>query len=176
MSRLLFVVSFIFIFTQLEGQRYLQIEKKNSPQNIKFTTTDVISVRLYNDKRWFSGVIYDFNFEQRAIEFENRIIFLEDIEYIRKGKSGYGNNLMRNFSASMMGFGAGWAIFSLGDAAVTERSFTEVDAAIAFGSMGMGYLLTKFFSLRKYKIGKRWNFRLLNLDIIPTQKEQLPVP
>ena len=121
-------------------------------------------------------MIYDLNFDEKAIEFENRIIFLKEIEFIREGKTGYGNNLMRGFSASMMGFGASWALFSLADAAITERSFTEVDAAISVGSMGLGYLMTKFFSLRRYKIGKKWNFRMLNLDVIPTLKGNQPTP
>lgn len=176
MQRYLIIFCLFIFATQLNGQRVLQIEKKNSTQSIKFKTTDVISLKLKNDKSWFSGVIYDFSFEQKTIEFENRIIFLKDIEYIRRGKSGYGNNLMRGFSGSMMGFGASWAIFSLGDALATERSFTETDAAISLGSMGLGYLMTKFFALRKYKIGKKWNFRMLNLDVIPVLDRTEPVP
>ncbi len=176
MHRFIFILSLIILGTQLNGQRVLQIEKKNSPQSIKFKTTDHIMIKLKGEKSWISGVIYDFNFEEEFIEFENRIVFLKDIEYLRKGKSGYGNNLMRGFSGSMMGFGAGWAIFSLGDAAVTERSFTEADALISVGSMGLGYLMTKFFALRKYKIGKKWNFRMLNLDVIPVMDRTEPIP
>jgi len=121
-------------------------------------------------------VIYDFNADEKFIEFENRIIFLKEIEYIRRGKTGGGNSLMQGFSNSMVGFGAAWAVFSLGDAVVSDRSFTEVDAAISAGSMGLGYLLSKFFALRKYKIGKKWTFRMLNLDVIPVLENDQPTP
>lgn len=167
MYKLLIAVALLIQAAPLQGQKVLQIEKRNSAQSIKFQTSDIISIKLIGEKKWFSGVIYDLNLEKEFIEFENRIVFLKEIAFIRRGKSGYGNNLMRGFSTSLMGFGASWAIFSLGDAAVTERSFTEVDAAISAGSIGLGYLLTKFFSLRKYRIGNKWNFRMLNLDVIP---------
>ena len=176
MQRIIFIFCLLSFTVQLNGQRVLQIEKKNSTQSIKFKTTDIISLKLKNDKSWFSGVIYDFRFDQETIEFENRIIFLKDVEYIRRGKSGYGNNLMRGFSGSMVGFGASWALFSLGDAIATDRSFTETDAAISLGSAGLGYLMSKFFALRKYKIGKKWNFRMLNLDVIPVLEGAQPVP
>jgi len=171
--RYLLIFFFFVSATQLSSQRVLQLEKKNSTRAIKFQTAETISLKLIGDKSWFSGVIYDFSFEQETIEFENRIIFLKDIDYIRRGKSGYGNNLMRGFSGSMVGFGASWALFSLGDAIVSERSFTEVDAAISLGSMGVGYLMSKFFALRKYKIGKKWNFRMLNLDVIPVLEDKV---
>ena len=175
MLRSIIVVLICSFAFSLQAQRYLQLEKKNSVQSVKFGTSDVISIKLLNQKQWWSGVIYDLNFDLNAIEFENRIVYLKDIDAVRQGKTGYVNNLMRGFSGSMVGFGASWALFSLADAAVTERSFTETDALISVGSAGLGYLMNKFFALRKYKIGKRWNFRLLNLDIIPVL-ENHPIP
>lgn len=171
MLRLIFVVILTLVLTALSAQRVLVLEKRNSPHTTKYTTGEVISVKLQDSKTWFSGTIYDFNFEEEAIVFDTRIIYLQDIKYIRRGKGGYGNNLMRGFALSMMSFGASWAIFSAGDALVTERSFTEVDAAISGGSIITGYLLAKFFTSRKYKIGKKWRFRMLNLDVLPTKKK-----
>lgn len=171
MLRILLTILIIGAVSQLTAQRYLQLEKRNSPETIKYTTGEVISVKLHDSKNWYSGTIYDFNFEQEAIIFESRIIKLEDIKFIRRGKSGYVNNLMRGFTTSMMGFGATWAILSLGDALATERSFTKGDAYLSAGSMATGYLLAKFFTTRKYKIGNKWRFRMLNLDILPIKKK-----
>jgi len=171
MLRILLTALLVALLSQLSAQRYLQLEKRNSPQTIKYTTGEVISVKLYDSKNWYSGTIYDLNFDQEAIIFDTRIIKLDDIKFIRRGKGGYGNNLLRNFSKSMIGFGINWGLYSLIDAAVTERSFTEVDGAITGGSIITGYLMAKFFTQRKYRIGNKWRFRMLNLDMLPTKKK-----
>jgi|GEM_PF-2773031 len=173
MYRLFFILVLLIIATPLTGQRILQIEKKNSLKTVKFQTTDHIQVRLKDGKRWVKGVIYDFNEEGQFIELENQIILLKDIDYIRMGYKAKGKALARQVATnSITGFGLSWGVFSLIDAAVSdERSFDERDAIITGGSIALGYLVTKLFSSRKYKIGDKWKFRMLNLDVIPVLEE-----
>ncbi|MBT8218611.1 MAG: hypothetical protein KJP00_02220 [Bacteroidia bacterium] len=167
MFRILFMLVFLGISSASNAQKILQIEKKNSPKTIKFVTTDIISIRTIDSDNWYSGKIYDFNFEKDAIIFEDRIVFLNDIKALRVGRSGYVNGMLRGLSISMMTFGVNWALLSAIDGWVSEeRNFDESDAYLSAGSIATGYLLTKIFSLKTYRMGKKWNFRLLNLNVI----------
>jgi len=178
MYRILVVLVLFVAAIPLSGQRILQIEKRNSVKTVKFTTTDHIQVRLKDGKRWVKGVIYDFNEEGNFIELEDQIIFLKDIDYIRMGYKAKGKALAQQVASNAItGFGLSWGFFSLIDAVVSdERSFDERDAIITGGSIALGYLVTKLFSSRKYKIGDKWKFRMLNLDVIPVLEADRAVP
>lgn len=178
MNRIFIILVLLIVAIPSSGQRILQIEKKNSVKAIKFITTDHIQLKLKDEKKWVKGVIYDFNEENEFIELEHRIVFLKDIEYIRMGYKAKGSALARQVASNTFSsFGISWGIFSLIDAAASdERSFDERDTYITFGSIALGYLTTKLFSSRKYKIGDKWKFRMLNLDIIPVLETTHPEP
>lgn len=169
------ILSIVLISTSMvSAQKVLQLEKRNSPKTIKFTVTDEISIKTINSDNWFSGVIYDFNFEENAIIFEERIVFLKDIKALRMGKTGYVNGMMRGLSISMMTFGVNWALLSAIDGWVSdERNFDSNDAYLSLGSIISGFLMTKIFSLKTYKKGKKWRFRLLNLNLLNPDWESL---
>lgn len=166
-------VSVIFVFlycctvSKLNAQIYLQLEKANTTKVIKFSTGDRVFFRTarYGDE-WQSGNIYRILPEEKALVFDDRITYLQDIthfKYYRAWPNGIGTNLMR--------FSGAWFVFAgiieggtaLG---VLESNYRfGADTAIIGGTAFLtGFLTKKIWATAVRKMNDRNRLRIIDLN------------
>ncbi|MFK8103020.1 MAG: hypothetical protein AB8G15_10865 [Saprospiraceae bacterium] len=142
-----------------QAQKVLQLEKKNSAKTKKYYIGSELTYRLADDKTWYTDVIMDLFPEEGIIQFSRRLVKPTDIVAIKSYKN---RNLAINVERGMYTFGASWMFFSLG-ATLFGTPITFAAVIVTGSAVVFGWLFRKIFNSRKYKIGKKRKFRILDL-------------
>jgi hypothetical protein len=143
------------------AQRYLLIEKANSPRTTKIGEGSVITYRLKGDPEWHTGRIEHFRTDQPLIAVDDYYVNLTEVEALRKTRLG-----ARAGSAMLTTFGLSWSGLALigkltdGD---PETQYNARDAAISATSVASGWLIGKLFRYRTFTVGNRYRLRIIDL-------------
>ena len=158
----LFFAFFLISIANLNAQKILQLEKRNSAKTKKFYIGSELTYRLANDKTWYTDVIMDLFVDEGIIQFSRRLVKHGDIVAIKTYKN---RRLALNIEGGLYTFGASWMFYSLGAVLFgTPITFTAV--IISGTAVVLGWLARKIFYSKRYKIGKRRKFRILDLTPI----------
>ena len=159
-ERFFFLSLFFLIGAPLvNAQKLLQLEKVGRFKIIKIQLGETLFIKtVQNQDTWYEAVIEDVSIEANALIFPKRIIPLEDIAVIKlKKKSGlnaYGRSLQYSAIAPVVYEG----IFGLVNPPIEWESL----AYISGGALALGSLL-RLVPPKKYKIGKKYRLRVLDL-------------
>ncbi len=163
---------FLSLFSNsLFAQKFLQLEKFNSPRVKKFFTDQEITFQLKGSPGWYTRVIEDLSYEQKYLIFVNGHVKLEDITALRTFNSRKWSKPIGN---QLFNFAIGWTGFTLISAAVDEGdSYTAGDFAVSAGAVVLGVLIKRIFKHRTYrfskkgsdKVSNRYRLRILDLNI-----------
>ncbi len=144
------------------AQRYLLIEKLNSPRTTKIAEGSVITYRLKGDAEWHTGRIQHLRTDQPLIAVDDYYVNLTEVEALRKTRLG-----ARAGSAMLTTFGLSWSGLALigkltdGD---PETQYNARDAAISATSVASGWLIGKLFRYRTFAVGNRYRLRIIDLS------------
>jgi len=135
--------------------------KRGKVKTKKYYLGEEITFQLKGSSDWYTDVMIDIKVEEEIIVFSERFIKVGDIKTIKS----YKNARFANYTEkSLYSFGAGWLLFSLGGALVTDEPLNDLTWKVPAASAGLGYLIKKLFYSRKYRIGKKRKLRLLDLS------------
>lgn len=144
------------------AQRYLLIEKMNSPRTTKISEGSTITYRLKGDAEWHTGRIQHLRTDQPLIAVDDYYVNLTEVEALRKARLG-----ARAGSAMLTTFGLSWSGLALigkltdGD---PETQYNARDAAISATSVASGWLIGKLFRYRTFAMGNRYRLRIVDLN------------
>lgn len=158
---------------ECQGQKFLQLERINSPKTRKYFAGDEITFQL-NNRQWYTRVIEDVSYEQKLIIFANGHISVDSIVALRsferrKWSRPLGNQFY-NFAIAWTGFGL------IADAVSNDPAddYTLDNTIVAASSVATGFLLKKLFRRRTFHFtnnkegeAKRWRLRVLDLEVKP---------
>jgi hypothetical protein len=145
----------------LSGQRVLSIELAHEIKTIKYYEGDAIDFKLVGEKDFQNDRIEKILVTDGVVIFERMgMLGLDRIVSIRR------KNITANaISKMLMSFGTVWIGYGLIAASVDRFDFDATTAAIGGTAIGVGYLTYKVAGYKKYKVGSRVRYRLLDLSI-----------
>ena len=155
------LVLFFAIACTTNAQKYLQIEKRGSLKTTKIPIGTEIAFQTEGE--WYIRTILDIRIEEGILIVEDGMVKIENITAIKPNGKKKGGKAIRNM---LYNFGAGWLLFSLADALVTDRNLDELAAIVPASSFALGWTVDRLSKNRKRKIGKKWRLRLLDLSIL----------
>ncbi len=150
----------------IEAQVYLQLEKRGSFKVTRYAEGDEVCFKLkgkYQDFRteYIERIIP----EEHIIVFTNGMVHVDNIAAIKSFKRSKWSNPL---GISLINFGLGWGVFSLG-AVFAGTPLTWTTAVVVGTAVTIGWLVRKVFRYKIYKIGTRRRLRILDLNVIPIQ-------
>lgn len=146
---------FILIAATTYGQQYLQLETKNDPETIKFSSGDRISFKTDGAEGWQHKKIEKFILSDSLIIFENGYQHIGKLTKIRLPRK-----ILGKMSNGLMQFGAVWTVYMIITNEISLRN-----GIIGGGSMFVGWIVKKLFYQRKYILGERYRLRLIDLSL-----------
>jgi hypothetical protein len=159
---------FLFISLSLFSQKFIQIEKLNSPKTNKFQIGNEVTFQLEGGQ-WYTRVIEDVNYEKQYLLFSNGHVKLEDITAF---KTFNNRKWSRSLGNQMIAFAPVWAGYTaIASAVDDEISFGKGDFIIMGVAAGVGILTRLIFKSRTYKFQKnnkpsnRWRLRIIDLEV-----------
>lgn len=156
----------LLLVTTLSAQKVLQLETYgNLKKTRKYYVGDEVTYQIKGEQFWYTLPI------ERIIEAENIIVFRDrfvKIDQIAALKSFHNRARSQRLGNSLQVFGIAWSGFSLaGSVAVDEYSYRKGDAITTATALTLGQLIKWIFKAKKYKIGRK--YRLRTLDLSATQ-------
>lgn len=169
-------ICLLFLTSSLFGQKYLQLEKRNSPKTEKIPMGSMVSIKTKEfPKSWYSGRLDDVIPEEGIIVFDTKAVRVEDIIVLRKNDGSFVYKMAKWLSTALRALGINVAFWGTFDALISDREQLETSEdrkdllvtywAIGAGSYLSGLLLNNLFKLGSYKIGKKWQLRALDISI-----------
>ncbi len=156
-----FLLIVVFLSFEISAQKFIQVEKSNATNVVKWYIGDEINFQLEGENdNWRTYVIQDIDFENKTIEFTTGKVSIEKIAKIRTEIG-----LTQKIGTSLMTFGVAATVID-GIALASERGggyFIKV-GPIAFVS---GWLLKKLFKYKTYKFSKDVRLRVMDLTLVP---------
>ncbi len=168
----LLLIFLLTAFAELaSGQKFLQLEKVNSPRSRKYFPGDEITFQLHGGQ-WYTRVIEDVSYERKLLIFASGHVELDSIMAFKTFKSGKWSKTVGN---QLYNFAIAWAGYSIIGAAVegdVTDAFSEGTIVTAGASVALGYALQKLFKSRTFRLNKnkkgealRWRLRALDLTV-----------
>jgi hypothetical protein len=172
--RYLFLFCFWVVFAGFaSGQKFLQLERTNSPKTRKYYPGDEITFQL-NNNQWYTRVIDDVSYQKKLILFSNGHVSVDSIVALRSFERRKWSKPLGN---QLYNFAIAWTAFALIADAVSDDAaddYAVSSAVVAGSSVASGFLLKKLFHRRtfhfnKNKAGeaKKWRLRVLDLEVKP---------
>ena len=153
------------------GQKFLQLEKVNSPKTRKYSPGHEITFQLSN-KQWYTRTIKDISYQQHLILFAEGLVHVDSITALRSFKN---RRWSRSLSNQLFNFAVVWAAYATVDEALQPDPFKKIEPAfypIPALSTGTGLLIRHIFKKRTYYFkknkngeAKKWRLRLLDLNV-----------
>lgn len=148
----------------LSAQKVLQLETYGKLKKTrKYYIGDEVTYQLKGDDLWYTSVIERILEKEDIIVFKDRFIQLDQIRAIQ---SLHRRERARHFATTLNVFGVAWSVFALGGSiAVDDFSYRKGDAITSATALGLGQLIKWIFQSKKYRIGRKYRLRALDLDI-----------
>lgn len=165
MRYIFLLLSFIFC-TTLSAQTLLQLEKYgNINKTRKYYIGENIIYQLKGDPTWYTMPIERIIPSDTLLVFKNRYVKLYDIKAI---KSFHNKGWSQKMGTSVSFFGLAWSVFALGGSIADEAfSYRKADAIVTATAITTGYLLRWAFKSKKYRMGKKYRLRVLDIPTRP---------
>lgn len=167
------IILFFLLFIQDYSicQKFLQLEKMNSPKTRKYPVGSEITFQLKGGQ-WYTRVIEDVSFDQNLILFAYGHAKVEDITAFRSFQS---QKWSRPLGNQLYNFAIAWTGFSLIAAAVDkDDTYSKGDITVAATSVATGFVIQQIFKKRTFNLAKsskgqprKWRLRVLDLDVKP---------
>lgn len=157
----------LIFFTQLEGQKYLQLERSNSFKVKRYQEGDEIKFRMNTfEDNWFVDPILELLPAEKSIVFYDKIIQIDEITHIQYNRrwANLGGKSLMSFGASWLAFGGAIEGLRRLDVIDTEYTFGTDTAIIGVTSIASGWLVQKLWSKATKKINDRNRLRILDLN------------
>jgi len=155
-------LSLISSSPELHSQIYLQLERANSTETIKFYEGDYLQFKLKEyPKTWRNEEILVIKPEENIIVFEDNFYHIEDLHSIRLSKKW-----AKSVGTKMMLFSASWFVFGgIGTLASGEGGYKMSEREIIIGGLfaSVGYFIRTVFSKKKIKLNKWKRLRIIDL-------------
>ncbi len=136
----------------------LQVEVINSLDKLEYAVGQRISytVKSYPDE-WRVGVITEIMVDDEIIILDNGIVALDQFSSIRKA-----NVPARVLGGMLFTFGIGWNLYGVVATLISDFRFTGRELFIGLGSLGSGFLISKFLNYRIYDLQKGSRLRIID--------------
>ncbi len=165
------VILFLALGEMTFAQKFLQLEKVHSPKTRKYYAGDEITFQL-NNGQWYTRVIEDVSYEQKAVLFANGFVSVDSIVAFRSFKNAQWSRPIGN---QLFNFAIAWVLFSAIDQAVSDEPFQDIPNStyiIPATSVATGFGLKKLFKQRTFQMAKnkkgedrKWRLRVLDLNV-----------
>lgn len=154
---------FLCLVTGLSAQKVLQLETYgNIKKTRKYYIGDEMTYQLKGDDLWYTLAIERIIVEENIVVFKDRFIKLEQIRAI---KSFHNRGWSQRIGTSLNVFGIAWSVFALGGSIANENfSYRKGDAITSATALTLGQLIKWTFKSKKYKTGKKYRLRVLDLS------------
>lgn len=157
------ILLFFLIFTTtLSAQKVLQLETYgNIKKTRKYYIGSEMTYQLKGDDLWYTLPIERIIVDENIVVFRDRYVKLDQIVAI---KSFHNRGRSRRFATTLNVFGIAWSVFALGGSIANEDfSYRKGDAITSATALGLGHLIKWIFASKKYKMGKKYRIRVLDL-------------
>lgn len=165
---LIVISSVLFLCSQLNAQKVLQLETRGKIRTQKFYMGDEISVKLIGEDFWRNTILVDLDLDDQTIEFEYGSTEPREILAIKTPAQRFRGKNWRN---KLLWSSVGFIVY-----APLELIYQDdPNWPLIIGGVGLGVvgILLKpiFDKFSKHAIGKRKRLRLLDLSLpdIPYQ-------
>ncbi len=161
-TKFLFIFFTLTSFLQLNGQKYLQIEKYGSPYTQKISIGTPIEYKLQDEDFYSIREIQDLDIENGLIVFSDRYLDPERIAFMRSQRAW-----PKTIGTSLLFFGVGWSTFAAIGTATDDdpnTSYRWSDAIVTGTSISLGLILGHVFKFKTIKFGKRNRLRILDIS------------
>lgn len=143
------------------AQKFLQLEKANKAQTIKFYKGEDITYRLKGNTEWYTSTITDVQMDSQRIALDLKYLPVSDIAAIQLHYPG----ILRSLGPMFMIFGASWAGFSLVGAAFDEYKLTASTAIVSGTGLASGFILHQVFKHKRVKTSERRRLRVVEVPV-----------
>jgi len=171
--RIINVCLFLVVgITNIQGQRFLQLEIYRQVQTLKFYEGDVIKFRsIAFPDEWQEQQIVKILPDANVLLFDESMINIDDITKVKIVKSGAraAGNILEVFGLAWLGFGGIAAI-----AGNDNFKFTWGTFAIGATAIAVGAFFKRIVANKTYTIGGNAKLRIINLDLTPLDDGGLP--
>jgi hypothetical protein len=168
--KLLLILFFSLLGHAISAQVFMQIEKNNDPETIKFGITNIVEFKHadYPDE-WQRGEIEQILYDDNVVVFTNQIVHLDDIIAIKIYRPG-----VKALGQTILAFSYAWAVYGT-IAALASDQFSIGLNEILIGGFGIltGTLIKKFSSTT-YNMGKSYRLRIVDLRF-PSPEEMYQI-
>ena len=157
------LIAGLLLTSGISAQKFLQLEKVNRAQTIKFYAGQDITYRLKGKTEWYTSTITDVQMDSQRVTLDITVVPVSDIEGIRLQYPG----ILRSLGPSFMIFGASWAGFSLIGAAFDNYKLTAGTAIVSGTALATGFTLHQIFKTKRIKLGERRRLRAVEVPVAP---------
>ena len=120
--KFLIISILLFLGVQVNGQKYLQLEKRNSLKTEKFPIGTILSIKTKQfPKSWYTGRLDDVIVEDGIIVFDTKAVRIEDVIVLRKNSGSGVYKATRILSKTLEGLGINIVFWGTFDALLSER-------------------------------------------------------
>ncbi|MBT8231012.1 MAG: hypothetical protein HKO66_11880 [Saprospiraceae bacterium] len=158
--RLIICLSILHTTNLCFSQVFLQLEKANSLNSIKFYEGDVIEFKLKAfPKTWRKEELMTIKPEENILVFESTFYKLEEFHSIKLQKPW-----AKSVGTKLVQFSAAWYLYG-GIASVASEDYTMSKDEIIIGGViaAIGAFVRSAFSKKVFKLNKRKRLRILDL-------------
>ena len=157
------ILAITAISTSCFAQKYIQLEKKNSMNLVKFHIGDEMTYQtLFGGRKWYKSKILGLDRDQGIVYFEKGIIKFSQIKSVKTFRNRKWSTI---WAYKLRLFAVSWNVYALADAAYGDADW-KINGIVAGSSIGLSIPLEVFFKSKKHKLHKkRFNLRMMDLTI-----------
>lgn len=163
MRLFIFFIAAVLLPMGISAQKFLQLEKANRAQTIKFYAGQDLTYRLKGKTEWYTSTITDVQMDSQRVALDLKVVPVADIEAVRLQYPG----ILRSMGPGLMIFGASWAGFSLIGAAFDDYKLTAGTAIVSGTALATGFTLHQIFKAKRVKLGERRRLRAVEVPVAP---------
>ena len=177
MRIILLIIISIFFLGETSAQKFLQLERVNSPRTKKYFPGTEVTFQLSNGQ-WYTRVLEDVSYENNMLIFPRNNIHLDSITAFRTYKN---RRWSRALSNQLFNFAVVWSVYFAVDESLRDDPFQNVENftfIVPLSSVGTGFGLRNIFKKRTFKLEKnkmgetkKWRLRILDLTVDKQKKK-----
>ncbi|MEO1260541.1 MAG: hypothetical protein AAFZ15_17220 [Bacteroidota bacterium] len=171
MRTILLIIISLFFLSETSAQKFLQLERVNSPKTKKYFPGTEVTFQLSNGQ-WYTRVLEDVSYESNMLIFPRNTIHLDSIMAFRTFDN---QRWSRGLSNQLFNFAAVWSIYTVIDQALRDDPFQDIQQftyIVPASSVASSFLLRNIFKKRTFKLEKnkqgevkKWRLRILDLTV-----------
>lgn len=151
--------AFLIVFTSINAQVFLQLEKRNNPRSTKFSIGQSLKYSTNEYPEVFNkSEIID------LLPSEDLIVFSDN--YLKPSQLSqlwFDKKSTRQLGRRLMDFSAVWFLYGGVATLVDDYKMSSRDIVIGGIVAGVGFSLWKFLGFKKIQLGNKFNLRIVDL-------------